>query len=326
MKTIPAFPRFAIPLVTLAWLLAPAAQAQSSSAQLTQLSGTVEVRSSKAPAKAAQLNTPITARSIINTRQRARSELRIGQTIVKLDAESELEITRLDQQQISLKLHYGSVYLQAAGANVQLRSAQGVVSLQDGAQLRMDAVTQPDATAMRLFTGGARFSANGGAPYDLPAGSQYALRASQGPTVSSITRDEFDDWCLDGQSTQSAARVVSYEPVRRVETVRETRTVVNNPSSNWDQGYDTVTYVDGQPYKQTYTQTYSQPYGQPYGRVVENRTVIVNRPDPYWVVAPLVVGSLLWWGSRHYHHHSYYRPHGYHHHGGVPFRPGHWRR
>ena len=310
---------------------AMAAQADITTARLAVLTGTVDLRSnSKAAAKPAQNNALLAARNIINTNAKARSEFYIGNTLVRLDAESELEISQLDAKQIILNLHYGSVFVQSASAALELRSAQGRVSVQEGAQLRMDAVTQPDATAIRLFSGNARFSANGAAPYELQAGTQFSLRG-QGNNIASINRDEFDDWALGGQASTSDRRnsmvstvsAVSNEPIRRAEVNRETTTVVTNrPSGTWET--ESTSYPGT-----TTTTTYTQPY---YPVTEVQRTVVVNRYDPYWPVVPLVVGGLLWANYHHgYHGHGYYRPWGYHHspgrHSGPRISgPRHWRR
>ncbi len=312
---------------------AMAAQADTTTARLAVLTGTVDLRSnSRAAAKPAQNNALLAARNIINTNARARSEFYIGNTLVRLDAESELEISQLDAKQIILNLHYGSVFVQSASSALELRSAQGRVSVQEGAQLRMDAVTQPDAIALRLFSGNARFSANGAAPYELQAGTQFSLRG-QGNNIASINRDEFDDWALDGQASTSDRRnfvvsAVSNEPIRRAEVNRETTTVVSNrPSGTWE------TESSSYPGTTTTTTTYTQPY---YPVTEVQRTVVVNRYDPYWPVVPLVVGGLLWANYHHgyYGHGGYYRPWGYRYspgwyHSGPGPRiagPGHWRR
>ncbi|MEG2899715.1 MAG: hypothetical protein RR983_05295, partial [Massilia sp.] len=44
----------------------------------------------------AQLNWPITSRNLISTAPGARTELRIGSTAIRLDSDSSLEVTELD--------------------------------------------------------------------------------------------------------------------------------------------------------------------------------------------------------------------------------------
>ena len=301
-------------------------QTQTPVARLSYISGAVDWRSnSKVAAKPVQNNAPLVARNILNTNARARSEFRIGNTLVRLDAESELEISQLDAKQVTLNLHYGSVYLQAASGALELRSAQGSVRLQDGAQLRMDAVTQPDATAIRLFSGNAQFTANGAAPYELQVGTQFSLRG-QGSNTASINRDEFDEWCLGGQADVTNPpniRHASTQTLGRAEPMRVAAPIRVEAPSRVEPMRETASVEYSRPTYQTYT-TISEPY-VPVTEI--NRTVVVNRYDPYWPVVPLVFGGLLWASYHHgwYGGHGYYRPHRYHH-GHRPVGPRHGHR
>ncbi len=55
------------------------------------------------------VNWPITSRNLISTAPGARTELRIGSTAIRLDGDSSLEVTELDDDSLRLRLHYGSV-------------------------------------------------------------------------------------------------------------------------------------------------------------------------------------------------------------------------
>src|SRR4051812_17453946 len=55
----------------------------------------------------AQVNWPVTSGAIISTARGARTELRIGSTSIRLDGDSSLEVTQLDDANMRLRLHYG---------------------------------------------------------------------------------------------------------------------------------------------------------------------------------------------------------------------------
>src|SRR2546423_6381450 len=74
-------------------------------------------------------NRPLTTGDRLATDANARAEVRIGSTTVRLDAGTELEVLRLDDEAISLQLHNGSIgtHLRDAEAahEFELRTAEG---------------------------------------------------------------------------------------------------------------------------------------------------------------------------------------------------------
>lgn len=246
-------------------------------ARITLISGQVDVRSNgKAAARPAQMNALLATHSIINTAARGQTEIQIGATVLRLDAESELEITRLDASNLAFNLHYGSAFARVsddAARQFELRTAQGRVSLQEAAEVRVDAASAPDASAVRLFTGSARFIGNDGNNITLQSGTQLALRGGNISTTP-LMNDEFDDWCL---GTRSQARAA---PVTREYTERR---VVNQSDRSWDSApvrmaddSGTGSYYPETVYVTTPTQT------------------VVRQDYAPWIVAPLYVGAWLW--------------------------------
>ncbi|MFP5394321.1 MAG: hypothetical protein ACLGI6_22745, partial [Gammaproteobacteria bacterium] len=62
-----------------------------------------------AESNAAIVNWPVTSRNQLVTARGARTELRVGSTAIRLDGDSALDITELDDDSLRLHLHYGSV-------------------------------------------------------------------------------------------------------------------------------------------------------------------------------------------------------------------------
>lgn len=67
---------------------------------------------------AAERNRPLTTGDRIATGRQARAELRIGSTTLTLDQGSELELQRLDDEQVRLRLHQGSKALRLRSAEM----------------------------------------------------------------------------------------------------------------------------------------------------------------------------------------------------------------
>ena len=296
MKPIPL-------MITVATLLACSLPtlAQTAPARITLLSGQVDMRSNgKAASHGAQMNAPVAAHNIISTRPRAQTEIQIGSTVVRLDAESELEISQIDAKHVSLNLHYGSAFFNVQDSSIvpqfEVRTTQGRLSLLEPGQVRVDAGTQPDATAIRLFSGSARFAGADGNQINLQSGTQVALRGRDVSTTP-LMQDEFDDWNLGASGGRSGPSGITAAP--RYDTRGETR-------------YEPVTQAP----RETITY-YSEPAyisDQYPGQIVYNN--VRTEYYPGWGYAPLYLGAWLWlnnawywdrgWGGHYYH--PGYRP------------------
>ena len=89
----------------------------------------------------AQVNWPVTSGSMVTTAPGARTELRIGSTSIRLDGDSSLEVTQLDDANLRLRLHYGSASVRVLNADVlagfELATPQSRVRLQQPARVRL---------------------------------------------------------------------------------------------------------------------------------------------------------------------------------------------
>ncbi|CAD5369796.1 conserved exported hypothetical protein [Rubrivivax sp. A210] len=66
----------------------------------------------------AERNRPLTSGDRLVTAARATAEMRIGSTVVRLNESTELELTRIDDQRIALRLHRGSLALQVRSREI----------------------------------------------------------------------------------------------------------------------------------------------------------------------------------------------------------------
>jgi hypothetical protein len=287
-------------------------QSQSIPARITMLSGQVDLRSNaNAVARPAQMSAPLAAHNIISTRPKAQAELTIGKLTVRLDAESELDISQLDAQHLKLALRNGSAFFtlaDGAAANsivAEVVTTQGRLPLQGPLQVRLDFAANPDASAIRLFSGNARFiannsnnggsSSNDGNQIVLQTDTQTVLRGGNISTTP-LLPDEFDDWCL-GASPRQQVRYDSRDgrDTRMVQSeVRGDSVSRAAPDSGW--------------YEQPVYQT------SPYPTQVVVQNVQTNYPGySGWAYAPLYLGAWIWLN------HAWYWDRGY-------WDRGHWDR
>ena len=147
---------------------------------------------------AAQVNWPVTSGNTITTTDGARTEVRIGSTSIRLDGDSSLEVTQLDDESLRLRLHYGSVSVRVINADVvpgfELETPQAQVRVQQPGRLRVDAERVRDTSAITVFDGVA-LVADGDSQLTLRAGRRAEVGDDDVRTMAAV-RDAFDEWAL----------------------------------------------------------------------------------------------------------------------------------
>jgi hypothetical protein len=187
--------------------------------RLSALEGQVSFRSSaQADAEAASLNWPLTSMNTIST-GKGRAELRVGSAVVQLNADTQLEVVRLTDDEFRLRLHYGSIHLNLrnpqSADDVQVETRHGLIRPTGAARLRIDAELTPETTAVTLLNGAAELNANG-AGMRMQPGSRVEINAGHFHTVQARS-DNFDDWSASrerlglGDPRSASARYVSPE-------------------------------------------------------------------------------------------------------------------
>ncbi len=168
-----------------------------------------EVGEAAAPAL---LNWPVTSHNEISTAPGARTELRIGSTALRLDGDSALEVTELDEGTLRLRLHYGSISVRIRNADVlrgfSLSTPQGEVRMLEAGRIRVDAERAPDTSVVSVFAGAAQVDG---------AGSSITLRAGKRAEIGNdnvrtalAARDNFDDWSALRDLQAERARAPRY--------------------------------------------------------------------------------------------------------------------
>jgi hypothetical protein len=164
------------------------------------------------PADFAQVNFPVTSGNTITTAPGARTELRIGSTSIRLDRGSALEVSELDDDNLRLRLHYGSASVRIVNPEVvsgfELSTPEAIVHLQQPGRLRVDAERVPDTSMVEVFDGVARIE-GGGSELTIRAGRRAELREDDVRTAQAIP-DAFDDWSFQRDQYEDRSRSTRY--------------------------------------------------------------------------------------------------------------------
>lgn len=164
------------------------------------------------PATSALVNWPVTTRNLITTEPNGRTEVRIGSTAIRIDGDSSLEVTELDDDSVRLRLHYGSASIRIPSADVlpefELGTPQGRVRMLKPGRLRVDAERVRDTSVISVFDGEAEVM-GAGATLTIRAGRSAELRDDDVRTLQA-RRDAFDDWALARDRAADGARSARY--------------------------------------------------------------------------------------------------------------------
>jgi hypothetical protein len=162
----------------------------------------------------ALVNWPLTSENTVTTAPGARTELRVGSTAIRLDGDSALEVVQLDDDNLRLRLHYGSASIRIVNADVlpgfELATPQGRVLLQEPGRLRVDAGRDPDTSSVNVFDGVAIVE-GGGERLTVRAGRRADIEGLDLRTTQAV-RDAFDDWAAGRDRADDAVLATRYIP------------------------------------------------------------------------------------------------------------------
>jgi len=144
----------------------------------------------------ALVNWPVASHTQLTTGRDGRTEVRIGSTALRLDADTAIDVNELDDNTLRITLHYGSLSVRVRNPDLlrgfELDTPQGMVRLQDTGRVRVDAGRRADTTAVSVFEGEATFDG---------AGSRLIVRSGKRAEITRddvrtglAMRDSFDEW------------------------------------------------------------------------------------------------------------------------------------
>ncbi len=164
----------------------------------------------------AVLNYPVAQSTAVWVDENSTAELEIGAAHVHLDAGTELDVTELDDQKVTLTVPQGRIDVTLNGSRpdeqYEISTSRGDVALVDG-QYRVDAGTPQDPTRIATFTGNARLTGQG---RDLRIGAgQEAVSDTADPPFYQVgpgALDPLDDGGTAQDAQRAAAPPPSYVP------------------------------------------------------------------------------------------------------------------
>ena len=164
----------------------------------------------------AQVNWPVTAQNVIATGADGRVEVRIGSTAIRLDNDSELEFSRLDDEQIRIRLVAGRVALRVKNrdklAEIEVRTPHGRVVFEDVGRYRFDTRGERDSSGVTVHQGAVRLD-SGVRPVLITSGRRaefWGAGRADNFMMTEALRDEFDDWNLARDQRDDGSRSVRY--------------------------------------------------------------------------------------------------------------------
>jgi len=184
--------------------------------RVAYVEGDVSFYSNKADGwRPARLNFPVSNKNSVWTNPNSRAEVRIGSSVARLDADSVVDFTTVDDSRTQL-------FVQRGVLNVRLRSypqgtdsinrvetnladtfrvetSEGTAILQSNGRYRITAAQDKNETRVSVFAGLARFD-NGNAVLNIDAGKALVIRSINGaPSFVFETAAEiaFDRWASE---------------------------------------------------------------------------------------------------------------------------------
>lgn len=193
--------------------LAQAQEAPGIAGRVSVAQGDVSLESAQGRGDAA-INWPVTGGDIITAGRGARAEVRIGSTAVRLDGESSLEVVRLDEDSLRLRLYYGSLNVRVMNRDLldgfEVETPHGSVRMHEPGRIRVDAERAPQSTAVHVFEGVAVLSVPG-STLTVREGRSAEAQAGDVRTGAAI-RDGFDDWAWLRDLRDDRAMATRYIP------------------------------------------------------------------------------------------------------------------
>ncbi len=188
--------------------------------QLSLLSGPVTLTDVQTrEQQPAALNWPLTSGMRLTTGGWGRAEVRIGSLTLRLDGDSEIDFSRIDDELIQMVIRRGSVALRARSRDllpeIDVTTLRERVTLDDAGRYRVDVDRAAGITALTVFSGAARIAADR-LVFDVRSGQrgEFSTLPNTGFALQPAARDAFDDWVASRERREEAlasSRYVSPE-------------------------------------------------------------------------------------------------------------------
>ncbi|HEY0061164.1 MAG TPA: DUF6600 domain-containing protein [Telluria sp.] len=162
--------------------------------------------------EAALVNWPVTSNNQLSTGRDSRTEVRIGSTALRLDADTSIDVNQLEDETLRITLHYGSLSIRVRNPEVArglvLDTPEGTVRMQEPGRIRVDAGRIQDTTTIRVFDGVASFDGTG-SRLIVRAGKRADIGRDDLRTGVAL-RDSFDEWGMLRDARDERSESVRY--------------------------------------------------------------------------------------------------------------------
>jgi hypothetical protein len=159
------------------------------------------------------VNWPISTGTRLSAAPGARAELHVGSTAVRLAEATELEVTRLDDDAIALRLLHGTIDARIRSDEVaqtfSVETPAARATLLEPGRYRFEADVVPDTTVVSTYLGAARVEAGGNA-FTVHPGKRAELSPNGDVRLGEARPDAFDEWALARDRLDEAPRSVRY--------------------------------------------------------------------------------------------------------------------
>ncbi len=159
------------------------------------------------------VNWPITTGARLSAAPGARAEVRVGSTAVRLAGATELEIVRLDDDAIALRLLQGTIDARVRDSEVarefSVETPEARATLLESGRYRFDTGTVPDTTVVSADIGATRVEAGSNSIVVRP-GKRAEVWRNGDVLLAEARPDAFDDWALARDRREETSRIAPY--------------------------------------------------------------------------------------------------------------------
>ncbi len=165
---------------------------------------------------AATLNYPVTTGGGLWTDARARAEVHVGSSAVRLGPETLTDFVEVDDHTTRIRVTQGSLYLRVrqlgSGDAYEIDTPNGAVSMLQGGHYRVDVSSDGYRSTLTVRDGDAEISTGGGATVSVRPGESMAITGSNSATstISLVAVDDWERWCQGRDHDEDASLSLRY--------------------------------------------------------------------------------------------------------------------
>lgn len=167
----------------------------------------------------AVLNRPLTRGDRLWTDRKSRAEIQIGSSAVRLDGQTHIDITALDDRAAQLSLTQGTVYVRVRslpeGENFEIDTPNLAYRAAYPGDYRIDVDPADGTTRVTIHSGTGAVYGEGGHALPMGGGQQITFRArslTQVTTQESPPQDAFDRWAAERNRREDQSISARYVP------------------------------------------------------------------------------------------------------------------